>query len=281
MYIEEVTYGTTPAASPVFINAGAIQNLRDTTDITARRYRQLGSEDMFKALKQQELYSFELVYNPVSTTFLRYGTESQGGGAGTIDKSLSMLVSWKLDAVEQFVLFKGCRTDTISIEWTPDNLEVTQNVICQNETTPSTTTGLTTPSYAANNTLTPWMGIDAGLNPLTINSITYPTMRFRIEYTRNLDPVRTVGSGIIEYLVPTIREIEADFDILYKDTASIADTKTLTARAASIPVNSSASKTLTMTDLYLEKYDSELDAEATEVMQASFSGPIKSATITA
>lgn len=280
-YIEEVTYGVTPSASPVFINAGSIQSARDTTDVTARRYRQLGSEDMFKALKEGELYSFELRYNPVSTTFPRYGTELQGGGAGTIDKSLSLLTSWKIDTVEQFVLFKGARTDTIDFEWTPEDIQITHNFICQNITTPSTSNGLTTPSFAPSNTTTPLIGENAGPNPFTINSVNYDLQRLRLSFSRNLDPVRTVGTGQIQFLVPTIREIDIDFEILHKDTATIADTKTLTARTASMVLNSVGPKTFSLTELTCSRYENELDAEATEVMKASFSGQVRSATLTA
>lgn len=282
-YIEEVTFGTTPSASPVFLNAGSIQSLRETTDVTARRYRQLGSEDMFKALKEGELYSFELRYNPLSTStaFPRYGTELQGGGAGSIDKSLSLLVSWKLDAIEQFVLFKGAKTDTIDFEWTPEDIMITHNFICQNITAPSTSNGLTTPTFAPNNTDPPLIGENAGANPFTINSVTYPLQRLRLSFSRNLDPVRTVGTGIIEFLVPTIREIDIDFEILHKDTAVTADTKTLTARTASMVLNSVGPKQFSLTELTCSRYENELDAEATEVMKASYSGQVKSATLTA
>ena len=134
-YVVETTYGTTPT-SPTLINAGAIQDISDTTDITAKRYRVLGSEDIYKGLLCGELYAFELKYTPSTTTFPKLGID-----AGQVS-SISVVVGYKLNAVENFVTFKGCKTDKIDIEITPEDMMITQNFICQNVTTPSTSHGL-------------------------------------------------------------------------------------------------------------------------------------------
>src|SRR6266498_226650 len=93
-YVEEATFGTTPT-NPTLINAGGVLSITDSTEMTAKRYRVLGSEDIYRGLLCGELYSFEVTYNPSTTTFLRYGTESVGGGAGTIDKSLTIVTGFK------------------------------------------------------------------------------------------------------------------------------------------------------------------------------------------
>src|SRR5687767_541469 len=142
-YVTESTYGTTPT-NPTLINAGGILDINDSTEMTAKRYRVLGSEDIYKGLLCGELYSFELKYNPSSTTLAKIGLD-----AGQVSP-ISVVVGYKLNNVENFVTFKGCKTDTIDIEITPDDLVVTQNFICQNVTTPSTSHGLgASTSFAA------------------------------------------------------------------------------------------------------------------------------------
>lgn len=280
-YVEETTYGTTPT-SPTFTNVGPVTNFHYTNDITATRYRVLGKEDIATGLKCGELYSFEFEYSPATTTFPRYGTEAQGGGAGTIDKSLSIAFSHKLDAVENYVTLAGARTDSISLEWTPEDVTVRQNFIAKNISTPNTAHGLGASTvFASDFSGTPLCGTDAGTNPLTINSLNYDCIRFRIDINRNLDARRIIGSQQIAYLVPGNRDINIDFDILAKDNVTIADAKALTARTASMVLNSTGPKTLSLTGLQLEKHDVTFASDSNEIVMYTFSGFAKAATLTA
>ena len=277
-HVEEVTYGTTPA-SPTFVNSGGIQEIAETTEMTTKRYRSLGNEDIYKLLKCGEIYSFSTKYNPATTALMRYGTEV-AGGAGTIEKSLSFLYSHKINSVENFILFKGARTDSIDVEIVPDDLTVTQNWICQDITTPNSAHGLGTPVFASDFSGTPLCGPDTGANPLTINALNYDCVRFRFSVSRNLDARRVIGQNKISYLIPSIRDIEVDFDILIKDTVTMADVKTLVARSASIVINSTGPKTATFTNLQLERYERTVSAESNEILMASFSGTATGVTIT-
>ena len=285
-FAEESTYGVI-LTNPTLTNIGGITDISDSTDITAKRYRVLGSEDIYRGLSCGELYAFELKYNPSTTALARYGTELQGGGTGTIDKSLQILVGYKLNGVENFVVFKGCKTDKIDIEITTDDMSITQNFICQDITTPSSSThGMGSPVFAAAFSGTPLCSTDTGVNPLTINSITYECLRFHASVSRNLHAVSIVGgpsagAGKIAYLVPTVRDIDIDFDLLYYNTTTMADVKTLTARAASMVINSTGPKTFTMGNLQLESTKFDLSAESKEVFVRSFSGFAQTCTLTA
>ena len=278
-HVEEVTYGTTPA-SPTFVNSGGIQEIAETNEMTTKRYRSLGNEDIYKLLKCGEVYSFSTKYNPATTALMRYGTEI-AGGTGTIEKSLSFLYSHKINTVENFVLFKGARTDSINVEIVPDDLTVTQNWICQDITTPNSAHGLGVPVFASDFAGTPLCGPDTGANPLTINALNYDCVRFRFSVSRNLDARRVIGQNKIQFLIPSIRDIEVDFDILIKDTATMADVKTLVARSASIVINSTGPKLATFSGLQLERYERTTSAESNEILMASFSGTATGVTVTA
>jgi hypothetical protein len=280
-YVEEATFGTTPT-NPTLINAGGVLSITDSTEMTAKRYRVLGSEDIYRGLLCGELYSFEVTYNPSTTTFLRYGTEIVGGGAGSIDKSLTIVTGFKIAGVENFLIFRGCKTDKIEIEVTPDDMVVTQNFICQSISTPSTAHGLGASTvFAAAFSGTPLCAPDTGTNPLTINSLTYDCIRFDITWARNLDARQVIGKSQVLTIVPTVRDIDIEFDLLLKDTVTWADVKTLSARTASFVLNQTGPKTISMTNLQLEKLDFELSTDSTEVLMASFAGFAATASVTA
>lgn len=278
-YVIESTYGTTPT-NPTFTNMGPILSLKDTTEITAKRYRVLGSEDIYQGLKCGEMYSFELSYNPATTTVPKLGID-----AGQV-ASISILVSYDLNNTENYVIFRGCKADTTDIEYTTDDLTVTQNFICQDISTPSSSHGLGTPTFASNFSGTPLCSPDTGANPLTINSTTFDCIRFHTSVKRNLDARRVIGgisggTAKIKYLISTTRDIDVDFDLVYLDTTTLADVKTLTARTASMVLNSTGPKTLSFTNLQLESTDFELSAESNELFMRSFSGFASAVSLTA
>lgn len=250
-YIEETTYGTTPTSSPSFTSAGVNAELNLTMTESVNRYRQLGSRNVYKFLETGELYSFELKYNPISTALIRYGTEAPAG-AGTIEKALSFLWSQNRDVsgtmTEHFIFAKGARTDRIRIECTPDNITITQGFLCQDITTPATSHGLTTPTFASADTAAPWVGPTSGSNPLTHNALNYDVDRFVFEVSYNLDAIKPNGSTQIQFLVPTNCIVTGEFDALHKSDVLETDMKALTARAMSYNLNSTGPKTATFTN---------------------------------
>jgi hypothetical protein len=267
-YIEESTYGLTPTASPVFTSAGEIESVSETTELALKRYRSLGMEDLYQFLKNGQMYSFEVVYQPISSALIKYGTQAQGGGTGTIDKSLSFLYSEDINDIENYVFYKGARCDQVSVEVTNDSVKVSQNFICKDITTPSTTHGLTTPTFASANSAAPWTGTDGGSNPFTHNSNNYDVDKFKFTVARGLDAIRPNGETLIKLLIPTIRTITGEFDVVRKDTALITDCKNLTARAASYVLKSSVS-TATFTDMVLTSFATSRQATATEALRDS------------
>jgi len=270
-YVPETTYGTTPTASPSFTQAGVVQDISNNTTMTTTQFRQLGNRDFYKNIKTGEQYAIQIKYLPVSKTMMAYGV-NLAGGSGTVGESISMLLSQDINTTENYVLFKGTRTESIDIEVTIPSVMVTQNFVCQDVTTPNTAHGLTTPSFASAITTVPWTGANGGTNALTINGVNYAATRFKVTVSSNLDKVQPIGQSKLQFLEPTNRAITVDFDVVLKDTTSLADLKTVTARAATYSLDTGSSTTLTMTDLYLEKYSSVDSATANNVKMASFSG---------
>lgn len=281
-YVEEATYGVTPT-SPTFLHPGPITDLSESLETQNIKYRQLGSRDIYSLIKSGEAYSFEIKFTPINANLINYGINLPAG-TGTIEKSLTFIKSQKINNVEMYTLYQGCKCDSIDYEITADGVhDVTMSFMAKNITTPSTTHGLTTPTFASNPTSTPWTGFESGSNPLTLNSLNYDVPRFKFSVTNNLEAIRPNGELILKFLEPTNREVTFDFDTWVKDTVLLADTKSLTARAMTYKLTGASSTpanlTATFTDAYLESVDTSDSPTANETKMLSFSGTAKAVAV--
>ena len=248
------------------------------------RYRQLGTRDLYSDIRTGQLFTLTFKYQPFNTTFMKYGTELPNYGAtGNIAKSVSILWSQNINNVENFFLAQGCRTDTTDIDITENAVMVTQTILASNVSTPASSFvaagGTGTPTYAGVDVGTPWVGLSGGSGPLQINSLPYDVERFRINIKQNLDKIKPNGETFLKFLEPTNRDITIDMDMILKDTVTMADAKTLTARAATYMMNSASTSQISITNLWLDKFNSSDSPTANKAKRISFSGVAQSATI--
>ncbi|AIC16951.1 phage tail tube protein [Nitrososphaera viennensis] len=274
-FVEESTFGQAPA-SPSFVLAGHNVSLRETTEVSAQKYRDLGSRDLYKMLKTGEMYSFELRYQPINTALLRYGTELPNG-AGTIEKSLAFVYTQLVNGTETWHRFLGARTDQVEIEVTEASVQVSHRFLCKDIPATVTADPFTTPTYAGADTSAPYTGVSSGSNPLTINSETYDTPRFKVSVNWNLDVVKPNGEVQAKFILPTNRDITVEFDTWVKDDVLRADTKSLAARSASYTI--APGKSLTFTDLYLAKQSKNNDANDAKVLIETLTGTARSMSV--
>jgi hypothetical protein len=274
-HVEEAVFGTTPA-SPTTVNDGLINEIAETTDITATKYRALGNADVAAGLKCGELYSFSLKYNPVDLGLANYGLKLDTGLTGTNGKSLSMVYSYKLSGTENYVIFRGTKTDSVDIDVAPDGLDVSQNFICKSISVPAAAHGLGASTiFAAASGSTPLCGTDA--TGFTWNSVTYNPVSFKVSVSQNLEARRTVGQQQIVFLTATNRDITFDLTISSYITTLQTDAVAMTSRTASIMIGSA---TLTFTGAYLINYSKTLSAGGNATQEESYTGFSKTLTVT-
>ena len=115
----------------------------------------------------------------------------------------------------------------------------------------------------------PRTGASSGSNPFTHNSNNYDVDRSKFTVSRGLDAIRPNVETLIKLLVPIVRTITGEFDAVRKDTALIADCKSLAARAASYVLKSTVS-TAMFTDMVLASVATSRQATATEALRDSF-----------
>jgi len=275
-FVEETTFGTCPSA-PTFTSCGAITDNAYTAESGVITNRQLGSRDIYQDIKTAEIHQLVFKYQPYNTQFMRYGTELFNLTAtDNISRSLSILWSQLINGVENYFLAQGCRTDKLEINVTEPKVEVTQTILAQKVNTPATSFALAggtgTPVYCAPNVGAPWSGLNGGSAPLTINALSYDTISFKVTVNNNIDKVKPLGETFYKFLDPTNRDVIVDFDIVYKDTVSFGDMKTLTARSASMSINSGTTTSVGLTNLYLEKYASPDTPTANKIKTATYAG---------
>jgi Phage tail tube protein len=199
------------------------------------------------------------------------------GSTPSRDDSFTFVMSQKLNnsgtLTEMFQIATGASISdvTISVK-SGEVVTVDSNWIANNISTWATTSGFTTPTFASALNATPWSSVTTGANPFTFNTLTYDVRNFSCKVDQNPDRVQVVGQTGTNWIQPTTREITVDVEIVYKDTALIADTKTMTARAASFNLNSTGPKQLSFTDMYLEAYDEKVSADDTSIKTISYTG---------
>lgn len=279
-WVQEVTRGITPTA-PAFA-AIPTQEFGPVPTIENIKYRKLGSPDLYKGIKVRELYDFSISYAPIDSTLL--GAMINLSGTQNRDKSYTFVLSQlhnnagTLTEMYQIVRGASISSATITVN-SGEIVMVDSDWIASTVSDWSTTSGLTTPSFAAALTGTPWSTVTTGTNPLTWNSQSYDVRNFSVTVNQNPDRVQVVGQTATTWVQPTIREITFEMDVVWKDTTLQADTKSHTPRTMTFQLNSTGPTTLTFTEASLEEYDETVSAESTEAKVVSYSGYAKSLSI--
>src|SRR3989441_9483896 len=212
-YVEEATYGALPT-NPTMNWIGAVDNFDPKADMQSIMVPQVGTEDLRYILKGAEVYTMDLEFGLQTSTFAKYGIGSQGGGAGTIDKSLSVLFSAKLNTVENYVQVLGSRISSFSISSQTGQLTKAK---CQLQAkaipVPSSSSPIGSGSFATDPATNPWTFYDGGANPVTIGAVNPDVREFSVTFERNLERLHVLGQSQQKFLPPKQRRITGSFTI--------------------------------------------------------------------
>lgn len=200
-------------------------------------YRQIGSRDLYSQIQTGIEYSFDITFNPVDEKMIKYGI-SLPAGTGTIEKSISLLFSQKINGTETFIIYKGCRCDSTDIEITADSaVECSQTWLAKDRTiTTTANAGLSTPNFIEPgevSAIEPWTNLDGTTtttSPFSFNAIAYDVNSFSCSVTNNLERIKPNGQKINKFVEPTLRDVEWEFATWYKDTVLQGEAATPVAR---------------------------------------------------
>ena len=274
-FVEEgttaATFGVFPT-NPTMLWIGANLQYDDTPNTNTIQLMNLGSEDLKYILKGKETYDITLSYVPQNSTFLKYLVNSQGGGTGSIDASLSMLIAPKINGVTNYLKVVGARPDSGSIKW-QSGKELAVSVSLVSKAIPAYVTSdpIGTGSHASDPGTNPWKFDDPGAGALTLAGTAYDFLDASVSFKRNLDrSLVPIGQAQVAYLPPLERSITGDITIMLED-ATVYDTYLLTAAPQTLvlPLKSGTS-TLTLSNCVLEKLKRTYKVKATNVESYSF-----------
>jgi len=232
LYVEETAFGVTPT-NPTFINAGIANTISWKKSPQHQSVDILGSIDTYGEYKFGNDYTVDLKYYMTDTALLRYGTELPGG-TGTIEKSLTLFISKKVNNVENFKLIQGCITESCTLDYSKIPL-VSQTLRASNITKWMTGAELATliggtPVYPAALVADPWTSLGAGtLQPLTINSVAYEIEKFTFTVARSILIQQPIGNPNPLRIKAGKRKITAAFTTWEKDNILELQVETFTA----------------------------------------------------
>lgn len=223
LFAEEASYGVTPL-NVTWSNCGIANTMTWKKSPQHQSVDILGSIDSYGEYKFGNDYTVELKYYIFDTNLLKYGTELPSG-TGTIAKSLSLLVSKKINGIESFRIFKGCITESCTYDFSKIPL-VTQTFRASNISDWMTAAEVaavigSTPTYPAPLSTDPWTSLDTGdlcgAGPLLINSIPYDIAKFTFTVARTILILQPVGCPDPTFIKAGKRKVTAAFTTWPKD----------------------------------------------------------------
>lgn len=240
-------------------------------EIGAEDVRFFGSNNLYARAQTGVEYSFDLEFNPIDEKLINYGVANPSG-TGTIEKSITVLMSKKIGGTETYIIYTGCRCDSTDIEMTNDSAITVSQTWYASDRIVSTSHGLTgTPTFAANPSTLPWFHPAAGANAITINSVVYKGSSITVSVAQNLERIQPIGHLTPIATEATQREVSGDFDVWLTGTVLNALSKNFTAVPMEVILKPSPGWKLVLTNVQLGSKDEEDDASGTESTMESYS----------
>jgi len=254
-YVEEAEYGVFPA-NPIMQWVGVVQSVSQTLDAGAEEV-EAQREDLYKVIRGSEKHDLKVDYLLQDTFLAKYGVNPQGGGSGSIDRSVSLGQSILLDGVENFIKYIGGRINSIKLQGKSGSpIKCTVDFILREITPPSSSDYVGTGSHASDPNTDPWRFEDGSV---TWGGVAVDVTEINVAVSRNLKPIYTNQSKP-KYLQPTSRRIAGDLTVVWTDVAKMQDLTTFTPKTLAWTLKTGAS-TLTLNSVYLTKLDLPLTVD--------------------
>ena len=246
-YAEEPSFGV-PVSVPIYSQIGYDVPVQISAPSNLSPVLQPGSEDP-QVLQERRIdeYAIDLQYHPFDTTFAKYGFNAQGGGSGTIDKSLTLAMSILLGGgpTETYLQAVGCRLERITIGGKAGGpISVKTKIVSQSIAVPSTT--VLPGTFAQNPTSTPFLFKEGGAQPISIGGTQYNVNSISVTANRNLDQIPQPNSEKSQIILPRERKITGTIGLVWINTDNYSRLRNDTAFSLVWTIRTGAS-TMTLT----------------------------------
>jgi hypothetical protein len=225
-YVQEPAdaFGVKITASPTYTAVAVAENVMGRIESQMLDIFSAGSHYKYSQQTGGQNFPFTILVQPQDINFIKIGANSPNAAAptGTSSASYQFLMKYKQSLgtaalVDAYMFFLGCRPRTTNMTVTPQGkLSVSMEWVAR-EVQISTAAGggLTTPTIPTLASITGPVIVDsdAGANPLTINSLAYPTDGFTLNIDTGLIAKAYNGSGKIDASYPGTYRITGNVNV--------------------------------------------------------------------
>lgn len=260
-------FGTTPASAS-FTRAGYNPTFKYTDQPQGVLVHILGDEAHNTKVRVGLSGMLELRTNISDSTrwILKWVFNAAGGGANTIDDSVTFLTSYKILGNTKYRVMKGCLPVNGTLDIPNRGLvSLSCQILVTNPQNEATAHGLTTPTLASTPTDTVWTHLSGGVKPFVIGGITYRDRGFRLSITRMLSPTDSSGDLNVIFAKAAKKTISGSISIFKIDTDNQAKTVLLTERTATRVLKTSVS-TLTLSKTQWQSHPTEFEADSADTL---------------
>lgn len=271
-----------PITDPTFTAVGKVTDINLQPDIQHSDTDVLGNEDVIDAVKTGELYAFQITFEMTDTTLINYAYSPSGGGAGSIDESLTFMFSEYINGTENFTAMYGCRPTscTVSLErgiWMANMTFIAKEITQPNATSPW---DAETPTYASETSTASMTHSGAGADPFTWNSVAYPEGRFSSTVTRGMAIQAVNGTDQIIYCKASTRRIDFTVDVFVKAITLEADWLSKVERTSGYSISTSPNKDFAFVNCVITSHNRQKTASNADAYRESITARAASVTIT-
>lgn len=263
-WVAESTEGVTPTASPTFTALGAVKSISIKINGNFTDISQIGAEDLITIIQGQQEYETQYtlsVLNATSCLNRLFNAYNYATPAGTVNETISIIFSIYINGVENYIICKGSRIREGSVTMeVGKETEVSVTFIHTTITTPSSTHGLTSPSFASTPSGSVWGWTDGGTAPVSWNAVGIDCKKITVNVNRNAKSDYTLGNIDPHSSQAHARRISGDFQVLWTGTTLETDFKAGTARTLAIVLKSSTA-TLTISSAKIVDYARDASAD--------------------
>ena len=276
-WVAEATEGTTPTASPSFTSLGAVKSAAIKINGNFVDVAQLGAEDLITIVQGQQDYETQFKLSAVNSSGIitrLIGVYNYATPAGTVNESISIVFSIYLNGTENYIFCKGSRIKEGSISMDiGKETEITVSFTHTNISTPSSSHGLTTPTFASLPSGAVWDWIAGGTTPVSWNAAGILCKKISINIARNSKPDYTLGNLDPHSSQAHGRRISGDFTTLWTNTTLETDFKAGTARTLAV-ILKTATSTITVTGAKITDYsrDGDIGSDEAIIESCTFRG---------
>lgn len=276
-WVAETTEGTIPTASPTFTSLGAVKTASIKINGNFVDVAQLGAEDLITIVQGQQEYETSFTLSAVNATGILarlIGAYNYATPAGTINETISIIFSVYLNGTENYIICKGSRIKegSISLDIGKET-EITVSFTHTTITTPASSHGLTTPTFASLPSGAVYDWTSGGTTPVSWNASGILCKKITLNIARNSKPDYTLGNLDPHSSQAHGRRISGDFTTLWTSSTLESDFKAGTARALAIIIKTAVS-TITVTGAKIVDYsrDADIGSDEAIVEQVTFRG---------